>query len=72
MKGVRRTNAFNYDLIINTGQIGPDLTAEIIMHAARSDRMKTCSLAAAETMERLRMKKKSHAALIDRGSIFLK
>jgi cytidylate kinase len=61
-----------YDLIINTGQIGLDLTAEIIMHAARSDRMKTCSLAAVGAMERLRLKKRAHAALLDRGSIFLK
>jgi cytidylate kinase len=56
-----------YDLIINTEQIGLDLTAKIIMDVARSDRMKACSLAAVESMERLGLKKKVHAALLKEG-----
>jgi len=56
-----------YDLIINTGQIGPDLASQVIMDVARSDQMKACATAALETMEKLSLKKRIRAALLENG-----
>jgi cytidylate kinase len=54
-----------YDLIINTEQLGIDLAAKLIMESAESDDMKTCSLTALDTMEKLSLKKRVHAALLE-------
>ena len=54
-----------YDLIINTEQIGLDLAAKLVMEAAGSEPIKACSLNALESMERLSLKKKIHAALLE-------
>lgn len=54
-----------YDLIINTEQLGPELTADIIVRTATSDQMKTCSLTALDVMEKLSLKKKARAALLE-------
>ena len=54
-----------YDLVINTEQIGLDLAAKIIMEVAGSDQMKACSLTALEAMEKLSLKKRIHAALLE-------
>jgi len=61
-----------YDLIINTEQIGFDLAAGVIGFTARSDRMQACNLAAMEVMKKLSMKQKTRAALLDRGSVFIR
>jgi cytidylate kinase len=54
-----------YDLIINTEQIGLDLAARIIMEVAASDQMKACSLTALDAMEKLSLKKKVQAVLME-------
>lgn len=54
-----------YDLIINTEQLGIDTSAHLIMEAARSEEIQSCDLAAADAMERLALKKKIDAALLE-------
>lgn len=54
-----------YDLIINTEQLGIDTAAHLIMEAARSDGIKACSVTALDAMERLSLKKKIEAALLE-------
>ena len=54
-----------YDLIINTEQIDLDLAAKLVMEAAGSEKIKACSLNALESMERLSLKKKIQAALVE-------
>jgi len=54
-----------YDLIINTEQISPDLAARIIMETAKSDQMRACSLKAKDAMEKLFLRKKAQAALLE-------
>ncbi|MFH1491266.1 MAG: cytidylate kinase-like family protein [Pseudomonadota bacterium] len=61
------TDTSLYDLIINTEQLGLDTAAHLIMEAARSDQVKSCSLTAADAMERLSLKKKVEAALLVKG-----
>ena len=53
-----------YDLIINTGKMGPEMAAKLIIKAARSDEMNECGLGALEAMERLSLEKKIKAALL--------
>lgn len=54
-----------YDLIINTEQIDLDLAAKLVMEVAGSEQIRTCSLKALESMERLSLMKKVHAALAE-------
>jgi len=54
-----------YDLVINTEQIGLDPAAKIIMEAATSNAVITCSLTALDAMEKLSLKKRVHAALLE-------
>ena len=54
-----------YDLIINTEQLGIDTAAHLIMETARSDAIKVCSLTAVEAMDRLSLKKKIEAVLLE-------
>ena len=56
-----------YDLIINTEQLGTDLAAKLIMETAESDNMKACSLTALGAMEMLSLKKRAHAALLEKN-----
>lgn len=54
-----------YDLIINREQLGIDLAAKLIMDAARSDRIKACSITAVDAMDKLALKKKVEASLLE-------
>ena len=54
-----------YDLIINTEQIGLDNAAQIIVQAAKSNQMQISIPTAAEAMEKLSLKKRIHAALLE-------
>ena len=54
-----------YDLVINTEQLGIDTAAHLIIEAARSENMKTCSLSAVDAMDRLSLKKRVEAALLE-------
>ena len=54
-----------YDLAINTEQLGIDTAAHLIIEAARSDSMKTCSLSAVDAMDRLSLKKRVEAAFLE-------
>jgi cytidylate kinase len=54
-----------YDLIINTQKLDAGTAAGLIVNAARSEGMRACSLNALESMERLALEKKIHAALIE-------
>ena len=54
-----------YDLIINTEQLGIDLTAKLITEAARSEHILACSLTAVTAMERLSLKKKIEGFLLE-------
>jgi hypothetical protein len=54
-----------YDLILNTEKLGSSAAARIIVDAAKSDEIKTCSLTAVDAMERLSQEKKVRASLIE-------
>ncbi|MBW1695648.1 MAG: cytidylate kinase-like family protein [Deltaproteobacteria bacterium] len=54
-----------YDLIINTEKISTDSAVKLIVDTASSEAIETCSLSAADTMERLSQKKKIEAALVE-------
>jgi cytidylate kinase len=56
-----------YDLMINTEQVGIDTAAHLIIEAARSEQIKACSLTAADAMERLALKKKIEATLLEKN-----
>ena len=64
-----------YDLIINTQKFDAGTAAGLVISAARSEGIRTCSLNVIESMERLSLEKKIHAALIenriDPGSILV-
>ena len=54
-----------YDLVINTEKMGSEATIKLIVEAARSEEIETCSLEAVDRMERLSQTKKVRAALIE-------
>jgi osmotically-inducible protein OsmY len=54
-----------YDLVVNTRKLEPATAARIIVDAARSEDLRSCSLHALETMERLSVEKKIRAALME-------
>ena len=53
-----------YDLIINPEKIGIEVSIKLIIEAANSEEIKTCSLTALETMEKLSQEKLIRAALL--------
>jgi cytidylate kinase len=53
-----------YDLVINTEKMGTDGAEELIMVAARSQKIKECSISALGAMERLSLGKKVQAELL--------
>ena len=59
-----------YDLIINPEKMGSQVSAQLIIDAARSDEVKECTQSALEAMERLSLKKKVEAEL-SRKDFFL-
>jgi cytidylate kinase len=59
-----------YDLIINTEKIGIDSAVGLIMDAAQSNPIQTCSLTAVDAMERLSLVKKIEAALVENNITF--
>jgi cytidylate kinase len=60
-----RDDAALYDLVINTHKLDAAGAADLIVSAARSEGMRACSLNAIESMGRLALEKKIHAALIE-------
>lgn len=60
-----RDDAALYDLTINTHKFDAAGAAGLIVSAARSEGMAACTLKAVETMGRLSLEKKIHAALIE-------
>ena len=56
-----------YDLVINTEQLGIDTAAQLIIEAARSETMKTCSLSAVDAMDRLSLKKRVEASFLEKS-----
>ena len=56
-----------YDLIIHTEKLDLDTASGLIIQAARSESIRTCSLKALEAMERLALEKKVHAVLLETG-----
>ncbi|MBE0665853.1 MAG: cytidylate kinase family protein, partial [Candidatus Aminicenantes bacterium] len=53
-----------YDLIINTGKLGSAAAANLIIETARLDEIKSCSLTALETMEKLSQERAVRAVLL--------
>ncbi|MEW6673683.1 MAG: cytidylate kinase family protein [Thermodesulfobacteriota bacterium] len=53
-----------YDLIINTGKLGSEAAVKLIVETARLDEIKSCSLTALETMERLSQERAVRAVLL--------
>jgi len=53
-----------YDLIINTGKLGLEEAVRLIVETAKSETIESCSLSAVEAMDRLSLKKRVEAALI--------
>jgi len=56
-----------YDLIIHTEKLDVDTASGLIIQAARSECLRTCSLKALEAMDRLALEKRVHAALLESG-----
>jgi cytidylate kinase len=54
-----------YDLVLNTHKLEPGTAARLIVEAARSEDLRSCSLRALEAMERLAVEKSIRAALIE-------
>jgi cytidylate kinase len=54
-----------YDLIINTHKLDTETAAGLIVKAAGSENIRTCSLNALGSMERLALEKKARAALLE-------
>jgi cytidylate kinase len=54
-----------YDLVVNTHKLEPATAARIIVEAAGSEDLRSCSLHALESMERLALEKNIRAALIE-------
>lgn len=54
-----------YDLILHTHKLNAETAAQLIIHAARSDDIRTCSINALGAIERLALEKKVHAALLE-------
>jgi len=54
-----------YDLIINTQKFDVGTAAGLVISAARSEDIRACSLNVLESMERLSLEKKIHAALVE-------
>ena len=52
-----------YDLIINPEKLGIQVSAEMIIHGARSEKIEACSLGALETMQRRSLERRVTAAL---------
>jgi cytidylate kinase len=55
-----------YDLIINPEKLGRETAVQLIVDAARSDEIKTCSLSALDAMQKLGLVKKIEVALRER------
>ncbi len=53
-----------YDLIINPAKISGDMALKLILEAARSDEIKTCSLTALDAMERLSLESRVRSELL--------
>ncbi|MDF1592507.1 MAG: cytidylate kinase family protein [Desulfobacterales bacterium] len=53
-----------YDLMINSGKLGSEAAASLIIATARLDEIKTCSLTALETMEKLSQERAVRAVLL--------
>lgn len=53
-----------YDLIINTDKIGNDAAVRVILETAHSEEIKSCSLTALETMERLSQERSIRSTLL--------
>ena len=53
-----------YDLIINTGKLGSEAAVNLIIETARLDEIKSCSLTALETMEKLSQERAVRAVLL--------
>ena len=53
-----------YDLVINVEKLGREGAADLIIQAARSEKIRECSLTALESMERLSLTKKIEATLL--------
>lgn len=53
-----------YDLIINRDKLDVNSAATLIMDVAKSEAIKACSIAALESMERMSLLKKVHAAIL--------
>lgn len=53
-----------YDLVINTEKMGEDGAEALILEAARSQKIKECSISALESMERLSLGKKVQAEFL--------
>jgi cytidylate kinase len=54
-----------YDLVINTHKFDSGTAAGLVISAARSEGIRACSLKVLESMERLSLEKKIHAALVE-------
>jgi osmotically-inducible protein OsmY len=57
-----------YDLIVHTEKLDIDTASSLIIQAARSESIRTCSLNALEAMDCLALEKKVHAALLKIGA----
>jgi len=53
-----------YDLIINRDKLGEDSAAKLVIEVAQSEVIAACSLSALDSMERMSLLKKVHAAIL--------
>jgi len=62
--GLDWNNPSLYDLILNSEKLNIDTAAKLVVDAAQSEDIATCSLSALDTMEKLSNEKQIHASLI--------
>lgn len=55
-----------YDLVINTGKLGPSAASKIIVDSIQTEELQECSLRAYEAMEKLALEKKIHSKMIEK------
>ncbi|NIS59860.1 MAG: hypothetical protein GTO13_03875 [Proteobacteria bacterium] len=54
-----------YDVVINRDKLSTELSAKLIIEAARSQEIKECSMTALESMERLALSRRVDAAVLE-------
>lgn len=70
--GVDWDNPELYDIVLNTDHMTVSLAVETVLHIARSEEIKACSLQAMKSLQMMGLSRRLQATLIEAGLIFSK